>query len=456
MISRLRNIKPEKAFIIIGIIYGLAFLLVTPPFQGFDEATHFYRAADVSEAHFMPQKSFDKAGVNISSDIYFVEYKFTPSDVNKNKIGINDIVSNLYKPLNDKNRVFVDISIVSIVTYSPVPYLSPALGIAIGRSLGLSPLLLLYIGRFMDLLLWLVLVYFAIKITPVHKWLFLMVGLMPSVLFQGVSLSADSFTISIAFLVIALFLKFAFDDKKELITKKELIIIFTLILMLGLSKPFYFLLILLFFIIPAKKFGNNKKRFIIFISFFLSILAIIGFWYLQTRGLYMPADHSISTKNQLIFILTNPVTFIFIFLKTLFSNGTNYMTEFIGRLGWYVVLPNLLVSAYLVGLIFTALLDKNEIKINLNQKIIFFMVLFTISLSIFVIEYLTWTPVGKLSIDGVLGRYFIPIAPLFFLLFYNKKIGYDTKKGLNVFVVFFIVVSLSIALFEIIKKFYLL
>jgi len=41
---------------------------------------------------------------------------------------------------------------------------------------------------------------------------------------------------------------------------------------------------------------------------------------------------------------------------------------------------------------------------------------------IFAVEYIAWTSVGQNTIEGVQGRYFIPVASLFFLLFYNKKI----------------------------------
>ena len=40
---------------------------------------------------------------------------------------------------------------------------------------------------------------------------------------------------------------------------------------------------------------------------------------------------------------------------------------------------------------------------------------------VFTVQYLQWTVVGKMSIDGVQGRYFIPFAPLLLLLFSNTR-----------------------------------
>ena len=117
----------------------------------------------------------------------------------------------------------------------------------------------------------------AIKLTPVHKWVLLILSLMPITLSQGGSLSADSFTIAISFLVIAIFLKFSFDYKKKDIKKKDIGILFILILMLALSKQTYFLLVFLFFLIPAAKFGSKKKMLLVFCCLFLSTIFISTF-----------------------------------------------------------------------------------------------------------------------------------------------------------------------------------
>ncbi len=458
MINRLRNIKPEKAFIIIGIIYGFAFLLVTPPFQVGDESMHFYRAADVSEGHIIPEKVGDKSEVVITSSIESIVWKF-PRDLTNypnNKLNLDYMLPLLHLPLNNNVKSSVDLSTIAIVTYPPAPYLASAIGIDLGKLFNLSPLFLMYLGRLANLILWLLLIYVAIRVTPVHKWVFLLLSLMPMTIFQGVSLSADSFTIAVSFLVVAIFLKFALDDVKKVVTKKDIFILFVLVLMLTLSKPFYFLLIFLFFVIPSHKFGNRKKMFLTFSLIFLSIVVIEALWYLATCTLYIPENPQASIHNQIAFVLANPTLFPHILLNTLWGNAAIYSSEFVGMLGWSIFLPQWLVGVYLVVLVIISLLDKNRIIISLKQKLISAMTLFTIFFMIFAVEYIAWTSVGQNNIEGVQGRYFIPIAPLFFLLFYNNKIGYDTKKGLKVFVVFFIVISLSIALFEIIKKFYLL
>ena len=43
---------PEAAFLVIGALAGVLFILLTPPFGGADEPAHWYRAYQVSEGTF--------------------------------------------------------------------------------------------------------------------------------------------------------------------------------------------------------------------------------------------------------------------------------------------------------------------------------------------------------------------------------------------------------------------
>jgi len=85
-----------------------------------------------------------------------------------------------------------------------LPYIPQALGYS-RENLSCLPLILLYIARIMTLVFSVILVYFAIKIAPVSKWMFLLLGLMPRTLSLMASLSYDALLIGISFFLIALF-----------------------------------------------------------------------------------------------------------------------------------------------------------------------------------------------------------------------------------------------------------
>lgn len=202
------------------MIYGIAFLVLIPHFQVPDEYEHYYKAWDVSNGNLIPERIGNKAGVylpesvKIMTDNVYQKWKFFI--LNNQKMDMEYLLN---LPLESKNSVFVDISKYAVVTYSPIPYLASSLSIAAGNAFNLSPLILMYLGRLGNLILWLFVTYLAIRITSILKWGFLAIALMPMTLFQTTSISADSITIALSFLTIAIFLKFSLDESIKKLTQ---------------------------------------------------------------------------------------------------------------------------------------------------------------------------------------------------------------------------------------------
>lgn len=471
MKNKFLSLNPETIFLIIALIYGLSFLVVSPPLLGVDnEGEHYDKALYLSDGYVLPKILNHHAGYYVPEGAYSLEVEFYTLRNMHEKIKINDIFSLLHQPLNENIKNFTDnnpippapftsVSFVAIITYSPIPYLASAFAMIIGKILNFSPIILMYAGRFANLVLWTSIIYLAIKITPVHKWVFLILSLMPMTILLGASLSADSFTIAISFLVTAIFLYYSFDKKKQVMELNDIIILFILMLILALSKQTYFFLIFLFFLIPVKKFGNIKKMIIIFIIIFLSTLEISIIWNMAVSRFYIPIYPGISIPGQTSFILSNPPNFIYILINTVITKDIlSICTTFVGDFGDFgnSLYSWLIVLSYLLMLIYTALLDKTNIIINYKQKIIIFSTYITIFTSICISMYLTASPVGENLIMDIVGRYLIPIAPLLLLLFYNNKIKFDIKNGFNLIIVSFIIFALTLAIYLLIKNFYIL
>jgi uncharacterized membrane protein len=470
MKNKIFNIKPETIFLIIGLIYGLGFLLAIPPLSVVDnEGAHFDKALYLSEGNVIPEISGHHAGYFVPQSVYNLELVFYSIRNQHGKINISDITSQLNQPLNANNKVFTDtdpapgipvtaVSITSIITYSPISYLASAFAISVGKLLNFSPIILMYIGRLANLFVWLFFIYMAIRISPVHKWVLLMLALMPMAIFQGASLSADSFTMALSFLVIAIFLKFSFDNNIKLIKLKDISLLFLLISLLALSKQTYFFLIFLFFLIPVNKFENFKKTLFIFVLLFITTFGLTLIWNMIVNGYYLPGYPGVSIPGQTSYILLNPLNFSNALINTLLTpnNLISIIRTFVGNFGWDPAsLPGWLIALYLTMLTLTSLLDKTDIIIRYKQKLIIFITLLIVSILTCVSMYITATPVAQTSIRAIDGRYLIPISPLLFLLFYNIRIKFDIKKGFNLLITGLIILSLTIAIYLIIKKFYL-
>lgn len=404
MMIQKNRLKPELVFLFLGLVFGVTFLMITPPFQVPDEPDHFLKAVQVSEG----------------------------------------------KIISDQSILFVSL-------YSPVPYILPALVIMLGKILNLSSFIIFYLGRFTNILFYILIIYAAVRFTPVLKWPFVLLALMPMSLYEAVSYSIDGFTIAISFLLISFIFKLSFDDEIKHINSKHVLFIAFLGVLLVLSKQIYVLLLLLFFIIPASKFVNGKNRIKNFLIILLPSFAVYAGWSYLVNNLYMPISTQVSPYQQLGYMVYHPINFITIFFNTIIQQFNYYLTTFVGSFGWVDVgldtpLPIILVYIYLVVLISSVLFEGTEYVVKKNQKLISGFIFLIILGFIFIMEYLLWTVVGNSRIDGVFGRYIIPFAPLILIIFSNKNL--KVLKWKNYIIIIFILIVLSISTILIFNRFY--
>ncbi len=445
---------PQKAFVTIGLIFGILFLLITPPFQAADEYNHFYRSFQISEGQIIAQKHQKGVGgflpktLVTTTERVSVGIPFNP----KGKQKPENIFSLFNLPLESNNRVFV--AFPNTAVYSPIPYLPQILGITLGKIIGLSPILLMYVGRICNLLVWLILGYLAIRVTPICKWTFFLLALTPMSLFQAASLSADAVTNGVAFLLIATFLQTALESKK-VVTGTQVFIIFLLSVLLALAKQAYFPLVGLFLLIPVEKVGNRKKYVGIFALLFLASVCAIATWSFFSKSTYTILVPDVAPSEQVHFILTHPFDLVGVILRTFCKDGIEYISQFIGKLGWLdTKLPPLFILSYLVMLGFVSLVNHRKyLLISQRQKRILLLTLILNVILIATILYISWTPVGKERILGLQGRYFIPIAPLVFLLLYNNKFQVKVRSGMIISL--YSVFSASLTATILLKRYYL-
>ena len=495
-------LSPEKVFLFFGIVYGVLILLITPPFQVPDEPNHFYRAYQVAEGRFIAAKRQPPAidpdkMAEREKTIQEMQALLAHGDIEKalehyydlkdaagiggflplslatttkafhqlrlhqgNKQDVQDIFSLLNLPLQRNNRFFLHFP--NSALYSPVPYLPQALGIATGKIFDLSPLLLMYLGRFFNLMAWIILVYFSIKITPLGKWLFFLLALMPMSIFQAASLSADSFTYGISFLCISVFLRNAFEKNGRL--SINIITVFTISLLLSLSKQAYFLIPLLFLLIPPEKIGTKNRFYALFFLLFLLNISAILLWtsiadiYQDIYVLYNALLPGFSSKKQILFIISHPFEYCSIVLSTFIQNGRLYLDSFVGQLGWSDTGMSEYFRISYIIMLFAAVFSESRksIIISLKQRGVIFATVLLSILLVCTLAFIGWAPVGSKSI-GIQGRYFIPLSPLFFLLFHNRKFGLNLQNArLQTAMVCYSLFALTYTVFVIIKRYYII
>ena len=420
-----KEIKVEKIFLYTVPVICLFYIIFMPTCKNHDELYHWYRSYEVSMGKLMTGINGDELGTkmpeNISKLLTDNWMTITYSDVNE--------CLSIPLEADQKTTLYAETSAV----YSFIQYLPQGIGIAIARLFTDKVVLLAYAGRFMNMLIAMTCIYFAIKKIPFGKKIILALSFIPIAIEGFSSLSPDAMTISLAFLYIAYILKLAFSKEEAFIGKKEIITLTVMSIIMSLCKIVYVPLVLLMFIIPKEKFKDCKKvKKIIAI---IAIAAIINLIWLGISSIYLAHFREGDSGIQVKTLLSNPIRYVQDCLYTLNINADSYiMTMFGQKLGWgelvkvYDIVPYILL--FMVTWI--TIIDQTiKDKFKLYQKFIIAIVILGISGLIFTSLYVQWTTCGSDSIAGIQGRYFIPILPLFILLIGSQlkiKTPYNDKN----------------------------
>ncbi len=428
---QIKSFPIEKIFLVISIFFGILFIIFIPPFQGNDEVHHFLRAYQISQLRLVSQKQNNKIGdylpASMKNLINLSRYDEIRWDRDK-KFTMRDmhIISKIYA--NKDNVIFIDFINTSL--YPPFAYLGLSFGIKLTDSLGLPLIYSFYSARIINFLLWIMMIYFAIKIAPIYKRLFLLLALMPTTLYQVTTISADTVIIGAGLLLTALFLYYKQDNKR---IDKLFIGIFVFgILSIFLIKFIYVPLALLFFLIPEKNFISKKQRYFLFISIVILGLFFTSLWSFLNKDQILPQYPGIDVTKQIHFIITHPFYYLWVIISTLTWNIFTIIGQFISILGWNLVPAKpspVFFVIYFIFLIFSSIADTNKDYFVKRKEKYIIAVSFLLSLILIcTIQYLTWNPVGRYHILGIYGRYFTPVVVSLFLLIYNNT-WVDRVKG---------------------------
>ena len=339
-----------------------------------------------------------------------------------------------------------------------ISYIPQAIGMLIAKILGLGIIFISIFGRMLNVIVYALLVRYALKIAPIFKNTLAVMSIMPMSIFIAASFNPDTMTYGLTFLLIAYFLKMY---KEENIDIKK-IGIFTLIsICLGLVKLPYCILGGLILFIPKDKFKDKGTYYKTFIFVALVALVSLG-WGLSAlisstgdtpfSGHYV--ENNISAKDQIMYILHNPKTFLMYFSKALFDNFRQY-TDQITTFGWLSYSLNgtlmLFYTVFVCMVVFTypteeVLCKKTKVGIGL------------VSIGVYVVTnlilYLSWTPVGSIGIEGVQGRYFCSLIALTALISNRTLKDIDEREKFNNRYIFIAIVFVILYLIAMFNKYY--
>ena len=453
--AKIESLLPEKIFLFLASFFGLLWILVIPPFQGPDEDAHFYRAFEISEGGIIAKKNDGKVGD------YLPKYLSNTVNALKGslphhpevKIKIDNIFDNFYC-YNHRSAPTEKEFCSFPAVYSPVGYLPQVLSISVGKLFNVSPLVMMYLARTANLFFWITVIFWAIRKIHVGKWLILFVALMPMNLFLATTLNLDTSINSLSLLLIAIVLYLIF--RKERIAKKWIIFIICISVSISLIKPVYFLF-LLYFLIPKAKLYSPKNYYSIgFLIIILNLLAIF-IWNALVKELFVPPlFEDFSPSDQLKFILHHPFNFLKTCVKSYWVFKPLLVRSHIGYLGWLDArLPDWLIASYVLALLLVSL-RINDHYLTISNKMTLLGIIILGMIGVGISQYISCSRTGDITIWGLQGRYYIPMASLFWLLWQNKFTA--TRKILDKYFLLilnsYLFIVLSLSTYYIMNRYY--
>lgn len=409
--------------------------ILTPPGQSPDEVAHLVRANGLLYGHVFltrhpvvpapaSNQPQDEVGVDIDSGLFGTGFgEITPLQGHWVVTAADEEKDHQFTW--SRHAVFSNIP--NTATYFPLAYIPAAVGLGVGKLLGLSPLYCIYLARLADMLAYLCLGAATLMVAKYGRVLFLAVLLLPMSLFLGATLDQDGLLVALTCLACAGLTRASFFGRA---------LAFASFLVVALAKPPYLLLMAIFALPIAWKGFWRRACVVILVS--LPVLAWAAFVvafvavpfgkppYVPGPLFHAGAGQMMGATNpslNLHILLADKARFFTLPWHTLQMFGTPLLQGVVGQLALLdLVFPSWFYNLWWAILAFSLLMvgvsaPPSALPASrrlLNNAVVLAVVLVTAWL-VMVSFYLNWTNVGMDFVDGVQGRYALLLLP--FLLF---------------------------------------
>ena len=420
------------AAFLLATVFGSLFALVTPPSQAPDEPAHFRRAYAVSEGRLVAVRRDGRVGNDVPRSVVLVSHDFLDGLPfhPETKQRPRAILEGFRTPLQADDRQFI--AFPNAALHGPLAYAPQAAAIALGRVATRSVLALFYAGRLGNVAAGSVLLGLACAAAPVGRPVLLLVGLLPMAVFQMSSLSADGPTNALAFLWIALVLRFAVGPGRGPVSGAGAAGLFSAAVLLGLMKPGYAPLAALVFLIPRGRIGTGRAAGFVRWGVLLAALVAGTVWAAAAIRLLPVRPDPAGWIRRSAALLGGERPDRTVLLEAVRSAG-RVAVQLVGKLGWAdVSLPIPVVLAAAGVLLFAAVGSGSDTFPYFRARIL----LAGVSLGTFLVlaapYYIPIFPPGPegSAAHHFHGRYLLPLAPAALLVLARRRSAIDWDRRL--------------------------
>jgi uncharacterized membrane protein len=396
------------------------FAFVVPPLGGYDETQHFSRAWQVSDGGIFSRVRTIEGEERSGGDLTRAMFD-DMTEIQRRGVFNGGNAGDVWKLLDDAEPVgpTVFVTFNGAAPYSPVPYLPAAIAIRAGRLVGLSTLAMVQLARLAQVLVFALLIAFAVRRIPRRQVVLAICGIAPVALVQAGTVNADAISIAMTLLVVAEAFRLLALDTVE-IRPSHLVEAGAAVVVLALCKQPY-LVVAAFFLLPIWKHRGRAALIL------LGSLGVAGIattlWSRWAQDHYVPPNSTIfagDKKNSFAFVDVDPsqqFTFVrehpFSFLAAVgrtigHTPGTLVRDMLTQTATWHggVVLVTLAVLV----LIAAVLVDGEPVPGGPFAHVLALAVAIALTLALFLVGYAGWNAVGAKRIDAFQGRYLMPVV----------------------------------------------
>ena len=428
--------KKELVYTVCLLAVSCLFTLALPPYSSPDEEGHF-----------------NSAQLIVNQWDGYTHDQLEENTIYKRAGDRNKIFENKYTTVLNYEYIFENLTAKStdstphefngvwlVGDFSGV-YLFGALGIKLAHILDLGYVPMMYLGRMCNLAFFALCLYFAIKITPVGKEVFMTLGLLPITLHLANSFSRDVFVISLGFLFTAYLLYLL--KQEENYKWWQLLLLVAICGLLAPGKYIYVTMCLGIFLLDINKVPVlNKIKWKIHPVILLTIAAAIMLPFMLKYMLntypefkwkvYAMAPLEIMLDPTLTndfpislqLLVDNPGYTLKLMMNTLFTNGAYYIKSIAGGVLSYnsINISDAFIFITLVVVVLSCFGSSNDsYQLKRGERValggIFFVVLCVV-----LVVCITWTFVRMETLYGLQGKYLLPALPMLLVALKGKGI----------------------------------
>ncbi len=422
----IRRCRIETVFLFTILCLGVIYNFILTPYMTPDEKYHI----DMSYRYSNSLLGIEQAGERKClkrADDEAIEFTSEPSLTN-----YKNIYDGLFTGVKDERLVEAE---ATANTEAPlIIYLPAVLGMTLARLLRLGTVPMLLFARWCSLLFFALMAYLGMRKLPFGKMTLFLLSVLPMNLQQCTSFSYDAVITGTILLYSCYCISYAYNN--EPVKPKDILVMGLLGIVFIYGKSGVYLpMCLLALLIPVSGFSGKRVRGVCMAG--LCLLPVLSFLNKNTVAVNYIATtteatgtvgSSMTSSYTIGYFLSQPLELVRILANTISDKTAFYLESLAGqKMGWVEIeISEVIPMLFLLLLILSAFKIREEpLYVKAWQKGWVAFICLACTGIILAGMLLTWTPKDYISIEGVQGRYFIPLLLAFSLTWRNGRLMYE-------------------------------